>query len=559
MAGKRIVIPNYMPALDLNGNPQAGAKITFWANETTTLAPIYTSAALTVQHPNPISADASGVFPSIFADEDTEFSVAITDADDNPISGLRNRDNIRPSLAFLDGVEAPVSGAMADVLAEDTLSAARATMGADQAANVLFLQTGTGAVARSQQDKNRDMICVKDFGALGDGTTDDAPAIRAAIAAASGRSLYFPDPSGTHYRCASPWGVIPDSTTLHGESKRSTKILVDYNTGERFCEMADGSALEKLYIDGNSKTCRGVQIMGAAGNQHMNDVRILNFANDCLYFEKNAGAGFNAVGLETYRVDGLTSSEKFAIKIEDAAGGLGPKHFFGLETGGNCSFDFGGANNVFVIGSTLADCKTSANTSSVHIMGCRMANAPTFDVYGDGVTIIGGDIYPLVTVKPGAVSCTIGPAVFNLGVVDESGSAQNQIFEGVSKSYTPAITTSGGSVTIGNGSRGGTYQRTGTKIDFTATFIVGSTTSFAGGGGVLRIGLPVTPVEPSVQINVTAYLNDASGPTPYFGTGFLEDGVAYVYFVREGGTITTGAPFTFADGDSVTVSGSYTL
>ena len=67
-------------------------------------------------------------------------------------------------------------------------------IGATTANLVTYTPAGTGAVATTVQAKLRESVSVKDFGATGDGVTDDTAAIQAAIdyAEANAKVIYFP-------------------------------------------------------------------------------------------------------------------------------------------------------------------------------------------------------------------------------------------------------------------------------------------------------------------------------------------------------------------------------
>lgn len=65
-----------------------------------------------------------------------------------------------------------------------------------QSTKLSFTQTGTGATARTIDTRLKDTISVKDFGAVGNGVTNNYTAFVNAITAASGKALYVP--SGTY-------------------------------------------------------------------------------------------------------------------------------------------------------------------------------------------------------------------------------------------------------------------------------------------------------------------------------------------------------------------------
>jgi len=74
--------------------------------------------------------------------------------------------------------------------------------------NMPYVPTGTGAVTTTVQTKLRETVSVKDFGAVGDGVTDDGSAFRNALAALSaGGTLIVP--TATYY-----FNVTGDATSL---------------------------------------------------------------------------------------------------------------------------------------------------------------------------------------------------------------------------------------------------------------------------------------------------------------------------------------------------------
>ena len=79
-----------------------------------------------------------------------------------------------------------------------------------------FQQAGSGTVLRTAQAKLRETVSVMDFGAVGDGVTDDRQAFIDAIA--TGKAVYVPDTGNSAYYISAPIPSVP-FTTLFGDAE----------------------------------------------------------------------------------------------------------------------------------------------------------------------------------------------------------------------------------------------------------------------------------------------------------------------------------------------------
>ena len=151
---------------DANGNPLAGGKLYTYAAGTTTPLASYTDSTGSVANANPVILDSRGEASVWLAA--SQYKLA-----------LYTSANVL--VWTVDGLNA---GDQA------TLAALAASGGSNL---VGFLQTGASASARTVQAKLRDDASVVDFGAVGNGSTDDTGARDAAIAAFG--YAYYPRPT----------------------------------------------------------------------------------------------------------------------------------------------------------------------------------------------------------------------------------------------------------------------------------------------------------------------------------------------------------------------------
>ena len=152
-----------------------------------------------------------------------------------------------------------------------------------------------------------------DYGATGNGTTDDTTAVVAANAAAISANKALFVPAGTYKITLN----ITSSIKWVGEGVSQTIIKKGANID--MVTAGEGWQFENMTLDGNGSTYtgRGIVISGTAGRQKGINANIIDMDDYCIDFTvTTAGSQSDWAFMKIYRTNGTVSSRE-AIHIED--------------------------------------------------------------------------------------------------------------------------------------------------------------------------------------------------------------------------------------------------
>ena len=270
--------PPYPIYTDIDGDPLDNGFVYFGvANEDPETNPItvYYDSALTIPAVQPLRTSGGYIFrngtPAVLW-TDVDYSITV-----------RNKAG---AFVYYNPTKNNVTGVL---LAENNLSdlddidQAKANLDIG-AGDVSFTQVGFGATEQTVSEKLGEVVSVKDFGAIGDGVTDDTAAVQACVTAAvaAGRTIYVP--VGTYALTAQITASGPFE--IHGESLRKSRLLWTSGASTRGIAVTLGSsggfrdtfrAFNLSILTAGAGVGRGLQITDTTpGDRYNPSVRINN-------------------------------------------------------------------------------------------------------------------------------------------------------------------------------------------------------------------------------------------------------------------------------------------
>jgi len=245
------ILPNgKQQFIDSNGNPLASGKVYYYIPSTTTFKNTWQDPALTILNTNPIQLDANG---QCIAYGSGSYRQQVYDANNNLIWDQES--------------DAPLS------LADFELPAGASYIG--------YNEGSTGAVNRTVQTKLQESISVKDFGAKGDGSTDDTAAFNAAILAvaiAGGGTIIAPN---ANYYIA---GTILLPSNIHLDLMNSTITGAGIgSSGDLFqsAYLSGGTIITNIGTSAESHLVQQTIVTNAIINNCGKAFNIYNFVDNC--------------------------------------------------------------------------------------------------------------------------------------------------------------------------------------------------------------------------------------------------------------------------------------
>lgn len=243
-----------------------------------------------------------------------------------------------------------------------------------------FVADGTGATARSSMTKIREIqVSVKDFGATGDGVTDDTAAIQAAIDAlpTNGRELYFP--AGT-YLISESLILSERQTILVGESIHNTVIKAD-TTDQACIEFRAGDCgTKKLSIRPKGSAGIGLWLRGIPWAK----------IEDCFIYPQVNGQGYGIVITDNNYSGSFASGSYYHSIHRNRIGYSGYGFIYGIDA---VSGSEGGINACtisenHIVGDAAIRWEGAGNTFFSNVI--QSESGTTGTPVGDGITLVDG-------------------------------------------------------------------------------------------------------------------------------------------------------------------------